>query len=49
MKGKDYGDFKMAKFYLEENDYNIEEAKKNYYEDVEFESKNQKKFIEMQG
>ena len=47
MKGKDYGDMKMAKYYLEENEYNIENAQKNYNEDIEFESKHKYKMIEM--
>jgi len=47
MKDKDYGDLKMAKYYMEENQYDIEEAKKNYLEDFEFERRNSKRLIEM--
>ena len=26
MEGKDYGDLKIAKYYLESNDYNVKDA-----------------------
>lgn len=33
-------DDKIARFYLEENCYNLNAAYKNYYEDIQFEKKN---------
>lgn len=41
MEGNDRGDMKMAKYYLENNDYRLEDSEKEYYEDLAFE-KNQK-------
>lgn len=41
MKTKDYGNFKMARLYLEDSNYDLEGAKQNYVDDIGLESEEQ--------